>query len=79
MSSVRFEQRDRLGPRRSTVTSTNPLLTLGGGVDFVVWRGLAVGVDVRQERIFDADATRRFQIPQDLTLTRLGSSVSYRF
>lgn len=79
IASVRLTQVDRLVSGRRITTATSPLLALGGGVDFVVWRGLAFGVDVRHQRISDADDSGTPQFPQRLSLTRLGSSVSYRF
>jgi hypothetical protein len=44
-----------------------------GGVDFLVWRGLALGVDVRYQHVFE---DTRFGVGN---LTRAGSLVSCRF
>jgi opacity protein-like surface antigen len=50
---------------------TDLALTVGGGVDFQVLHGLAVGVDLRYLHLFG--------ISQDLNLARLSGRVTYRF
>ncbi|SRR6266542_90102 len=79
VAHVRREQRDNFLPYRSTATSTDPLLTLGGGVDFPVGRRVALGIDMRYQRIFGERLFGRSDIEPNLNLTRLGGSVSYRF
>jgi hypothetical protein len=53
-----------------------PVVSAGGGVDVLVWRGLGVGLDVRYQRLFEDE--RLFQ-PAIKHLTRVGSFVSVRF
>jgi opacity protein-like surface antigen len=79
VAHVRREQRDNFLPFRSTTTSTSPLLTLGGGVEFPVVRSVALGIDLRYQRIFGEPVFGRTDIAPDLNLTRLGGSVTYRF
>lgn len=64
---------------RRTLASTAPLLTAGGGIDFLLGSHVAVGVDVRYRRLFEKDQFQRSDIPPNLDLTRIGSSISYRF
>ena len=52
-------------------SETDLALTIGGGVDFQLWNGLAVGVNIRYLRLFGTT--------NDLNLTRLAGRVSYRF
>ena len=79
VAHVRREQRDNLLPVRSTATSTDPVLTLGGGVEFPVVGRVALGIDVRYQRIFGDRVFGRTDIAPDITLTRVGGSVAYRF
>ena len=51
-------------------SETNLALTIGGGVDFSVWRGLAVGPNITFMKFFGG---------QDTDLTRIGAKMSYRF
>jgi opacity protein-like surface antigen len=68
LTDRRFLQEfDPLEIRRS---ETNLALTVGGGVDFQVWGGLAVGANLRYLRLFGNP---------DLDLTRIGGRVTYRF
>jgi opacity protein-like surface antigen len=55
---------------------TKPVVSLGGGVDFLVWHQLAVGMDVRYQRVFEDERIYR---PNLRNLKRIGSLVSYRF
>jgi len=64
---------------RRTLTSTGPLLTAGAGIDFLLGSRVAVGVDVRYRRLLEKDQFQRSDIPPNLDLTRIGSSISYRF
>ena len=57
-------------------TSTKPVVSLGGGMDVLVWRQRAVGMDVRYQRVFEDERLYR---PNLRNLTRVGSFVSYRF
>ena len=40
-------------PPELDMTATDLALTIGGGVDVRLWKGLAVGGDVRYLRLFD--------------------------
>ena len=51
-------------------SETNLALTIGGGVDFSIWRGLAVGPNITFMKFFGG---------QDTDLTRIGAKASYRF
>jgi hypothetical protein len=51
-------------------SETNLALTIGGGVDFSIWRGLAVGPNI---------TFMKFLGGQDTDLTRIGAKASYRF
>ena len=79
VAQVRRELQHNSLPIRSTTTSTGPMVTMGGGVDFLVWRGIAVGVDLRYQHVFEEDQLRTGDIESNLSLTRVGSSISYRF
>jgi opacity protein-like surface antigen len=79
VAEVRREQRHANLPLRFTRTSTGPLLTMGGGVDFLVTRRVGIGVDLRYQHVFEEDQFGRSDMDQSLTVARLGSSVSYRF
>jgi opacity protein-like surface antigen len=57
----------RMGLQRS---QTNLALSVGGGVDFSVWRNLAVGPNITFMKFFGN---------QDLDLTRIGARATYRF
>ena len=60
-------------------TAYDPLLSVGAGVDFPIGRRVAIGVDLRHHHVFGEPVAERRDIPHKLNLTRLGSSVSYRF
>ena len=51
-------------------SETDLTLTIGGGVDFSIWRGLAVGPNITFMKFFGS---------QDLDLTRIGFRTTYRF
>ncbi|HYN06309.1 MAG TPA: outer membrane beta-barrel protein [Vicinamibacterales bacterium] len=53
-----------------------PVISAGGGVDVLVWRGLGFGLDVRYQRVYEDERIYR---PTIKHLTRVGSLVSYRF
>jgi opacity protein-like surface antigen len=75
----RTERYESFFPTRRTLTSTGPLLTAGAGIDFLLGNRVAVGVDVRYRRLLEKDQFQRSDIPPNLDLTRIGSSISYRF
>jgi opacity protein-like surface antigen len=84
LANVRRELFDDFIARTTSTTSTEPVMTIGGGADFPVWRGLAVGVDLRYQRVFEEEMrfdywSYRSDFPHHLNLTRLGTSVRYRF
>ncbi len=45
------------------------MVTMGGGVDFLVWRGIGVGVDVRYQHVFEEDRFGRADIDRNLSVT----------
>ena len=51
-------------------SETNLALSIGGGVDFSIWRGLAVGPNI---------TFLKFLGSRDTDLTRIGAKASYRF
>jgi hypothetical protein len=57
----------RAGAQRS---QTNLALSVGGGVDFSVWRGLAIGPNITFTKLLGNE---------DLDLTRIGVRTTYRF
>ena len=57
-----------VGARRS---DTSLALSVGGGVDFAIWRGLAIGPNISYMKLFGGI--------QDLDLTRIEARASYRF
>jgi opacity protein-like surface antigen len=60
--------RVQIGQARS---DTSVALTVGGGVDFAVWRGLSVGPNISYLKLFGS--------LRDIDLTRIGGRASYRF
>ena len=54
-------------------------VALPAGVDFLLGHRVALGVDARYRRMFEKDHFQRSDIPPNLDLTRIGSSISYRF
>ena len=73
---VRRDARGLSGVRPEPRNDTRPLLSAGGGVDVLLGRGVAVGLDFRYQRIYEDQAS--FQ-PNLRNLKRLGSFVSVRF
>ena len=67
-SSFEDDMRIDLGARRNDIAVA---LSLGGGVDFTVWRGLALGPNITYLKLFGNIADR--------DLTRIGFRSSYRF
>lgn len=64
------------------ISSNDALLSFGGGADFPVGHRVSLGVDLRYQRIFgttESGVLDRRDIARNLDMTRLGSSVSYRF
>jgi hypothetical protein len=79
LATVRRQLRDTTIPFRWTSTSTGPSVTMGGGVEILVGHSLAVGIDLREQWVFQDEQFGRSDVPHNLALTRLGSSLSYRF
>jgi hypothetical protein len=52
-------------------SDTSLALTIGGGVDFTVWKGLAVGPNITFMKLFGESS--------EIDLTRVGARASYRF
>lgn len=50
---------------------TSVALTVGGGIDFALWRGLSVGPSLSYVKLFGS--------LRDINLTRIGARASYRF
>lgn len=75
VAKVRRQLQDNDLPIRATFNTTGPMLTAGGGVELLGGPRIAVGLDVRYQRIFENDPF----IDPDLDLVRIGCSVSYRF
>ena len=63
----------------TTLSSTAPLLTVGGGVEFLVGSRLVLSADARYQRLYENDQFHRVDIPPNLDLVRIGSAVGYRF
>ena len=51
-------------------SETSLALSIGGGVDFSIWRGLAVGPNITFMKFFGS---------QDVDLTQIGVRTTYRF
>lgn len=79
MVHLRRSRQFRLFFDPSQSTAVDPLVSFGAGVDVPVGRRLAFGVDVRFQRVFGDPPFERADLPHYLNLTRLGSSLSYRF
>ena len=60
----------RLVPTGLQRSQTSLALSVGGGVDFSVWRALAIGPNITFMKFFGT---------QDLELTRIGVRTTYRF
>ena len=80
VARVRRERREDLfSAFNARTTTTDPVLAFNGGVDFLIWRRLAVGVALRYQRIFEKDQFSRSDIKHHLNLISVGPMVSYRF
>jgi hypothetical protein len=79
VANVRRELRDTQLPFSVSRTSTDPMITIGGGVDVPMTRRIMFGVEGRYERAFGDDQFGRDDVAQDLTLTRVTLVVRYRF
>jgi Outer membrane protein beta-barrel domain len=79
VANVRRELRDTQLPLSFSRTSTDPLITIGGGVDVPMTRRIMFGVDARYERAFGDDQFGRDDVAADLSLTRITLVVRYRF
>jgi hypothetical protein len=63
----------RIGlPYETRMAETNMALTVGGGIDFVVWNELSVGPTLRYFRLFG-------NANNDRDLTHIGARAAYRF
>jgi opacity protein-like surface antigen len=76
---VRQSRRDNSLPLRSASTSVAPLVSLGGGVDFLLAPRVSVAVETRYQRLFETILPARPERKSSLDLTRIGATVSYRF
>jgi hypothetical protein len=79
LANVRRELRDTEFPFAITRTSTDPMLTVGGGIDLPLTGHIVLGVDARFERVFSDQQFDRPDMPEDLNLTRVGVVIRYRF
>ena len=68
---LNFPVRESFSSFRERRSETDLVLTTGGGVDFEIWRGLAIGADVRYLRLLGEE--------EDLDLAQVGTRISYRF
>jgi opacity protein-like surface antigen len=84
-AGVAHVRRERLETRfngtktLTTLSSTAPLLTAGGGVNFLLGTRVVLGADVRYQRMYERDQFHRIDIPPNLDLVRIGSAIGYRF
>jgi hypothetical protein len=75
---VRREQLETRYDRTTTLTrtsSTAPLLTAGGGVEFLLGNRLVLAPDARYQRLFEKDRFHRIDIPPNVDLVRVGSAM----
>jgi hypothetical protein len=79
MANVRRELRDTLFPYSLTRSSTDPMLTIGGGVNLPAVGRIILAIDARYVRIAGDDQFDRSDVPSDLNLTQIGVVVRYRF
>ena len=63
----------------TTLSSTAPLLTGGGGLEFLLGDRLVLGADARYQRMYEKDQFHRIDIPPNLDFVRIGSTIGYRF
>ena len=82
IAHVRREQLETRYDRTTTLTrtsSTAPLLTAGGGVEFPLGNRLVIAADARYQRLFEKDRFHRIDIPPNVDLVRVGFAIGYRF
>jgi len=83
MANIRQSVRFATGGIPELERSQNVLaLTFGGGVEYPVWRGLALGVDVRYLHLFSErfdTSADRYALPDPVDPVRIGTRISYRF
>jgi len=79
LANLRRELRDTEFPFTLTRTSTDPLITVGGGLEMPLGRRLILSVDVRYEYIAADTQFDRADIDRGVNLTRIGSGLRYRF
>lgn len=75
----RLETRFNRTTMLTTLSSTAPLLTVGGGVEFLAGDRLVLGADARYQRMYEKDQFHRIDIPPNVDLLRIGSAIGYRF
>ena len=63
----------------TTLSSTAPLLTVGGGVEFLLGDRVVLGADARYQRMYEKDQFHRIDIPPNVDFVRVGSSIGYKF
>ncbi len=63
----------------TTLSSTAPLLTGGGGVEFLLGDRVVLGADARYQRMYEKDQFHRIDIPPNVDFVRVGSSIGYKF
>jgi opacity protein-like surface antigen len=78
-ANVRRELRDTEIPGVIARTSTDPMLTVGGGVDVPLTDRFALGLDARFERVLGEPQFDRPDMPEDFNLARVGLVIRYRF
>jgi opacity protein-like surface antigen len=82
IAHVRRERLETRFDRTTTLTtlsSTAPLLTAGGGVEFLLGDRLVLAGDARYQRMWEKDQFHRIDIPPNVDLVRVGSTIGYRF
>jgi opacity protein-like surface antigen len=60
----------------SSTHYVKPVVAAGGGIDVLVWRDMAVGLDARYQRVFEDQGIYR---PNLRDVKRVATSISYRF
>ena len=75
VARVRRELQGLSGCRCEPRNDTRPVFSAGGGVDFPVGRGMALGLDFRYQRVNEDEQLFR---PNLRNLKRIGSTFSYR-
>jgi opacity protein-like surface antigen len=79
LANIQRELRDTQLPVSVSRSSTDPMVSVGGGVDIPVARRIVFGVEARYERAFGEEQFGRDDVAEDLSLTRVTFVVRYRF